>query len=556
MILQNISSPEKLLPWIPRGRRSTLISVGAYFVMAIILSYFQAGYINADFVAYAGVAHRMLDGSGPFLTGYWSPLFSWLMSPLVYLGVDDLTAGRIVLVFGGALYVIAALRLMRKLLEHEPHELTNMLIPPYAICVVLQASIWATRLLDPDIIADGLLFLYFSIIADPALSRSKRGAVSAGLAAGLAYLAKAYMLPFVAVHIWATMAIRFFRVSEESRSRAMPFLRTGCLVLIAMLLVAGPWIAVLSHHYGKLVFSTAGTSNYANMGPRQFGNDPLWKPGMVPDYMADPHLAPSWSPFDGWSEFVHQGKVILLNVLNGFGHVFAWIVFLAMGLIAYGAARRKRRGLEMGRESGSAVLWCAMSMVLYYSGYWVINNEARYIAPVVSPLLCLIGLIYMGKSRPCSGLFRPGKAKMPGSRAAICMIIVALMASSQDFTRMERLIVRHAQSARLDPYVHIARRLSEAGLLPARFAASDWHQGLFIGYAGKCSTSYMGAPLTVKGPDMAAELAKTQTGLFLRVVPPSRLGRATPGEPGIPAGWKLAMLLDGEPSVEVYTPDR
>ncbi|MEN6441403.1 MAG: hypothetical protein ABFD97_22785 [Syntrophobacter sp.] len=551
----------------------TGITMGVYFVIVLALSFFQLGYINADFVAYITVTHRILDASGPVITGYWSPLFSWLMLPLAWAGVRDILAGRIVLILGGALYVFAALRFMHNLLEHD-RQFVRTALPAYSICVILQAAIWATFLLDPDILADGLLFLYFSIIVDPALIRSRRGEIGAGLAAGFAYLAKAYMLPFVAIHLAATLTMRFFAKPEPGSFRLkslLPSFRAGCLVLAAMLLVAGPWIAALTSHYGKLVFSTAGTFNHANMGPWQFEKDPLWNPGLIPDYMADPHLDAGWSPIAGWSEFLHQGKITIRNITNGFGHVFPWIVFLATGAIL--RSRRAGRSFDVDSQSLGAVRWCIVSIVLYYSGYWLINNEARYIAPVVSPLLCIAGLILIGKwlgARHCTTVMdavgsngdttpsrEQAQVKTWKDYPMLCLALLVLVASSQDFHRIYRIIGPHAQSARLDTYVDIAQRLKQAGLLPAPFAASQWHHGMFIAYAGECSRLYMGAPLATGGMELATELGRTQAAVYLRLVSQRQLGRQMPGEAYIAPGWKFAMVINdlsaGEMGVEVYT---
>ena len=70
----------------------------------------QIGYFNADFVGYATIAHRLLERPADIRHGYWSPLYSWCMAPLIYVGMDDLTAGRLVLVAGGAIYLLAVLR--------------------------------------------------------------------------------------------------------------------------------------------------------------------------------------------------------------------------------------------------------------------------------------------------------------------------------------------------------------------------------------------------------------------------------------------------------------
>jgi len=89
------------------SRRTLIISVIAYAVLATGLAIRQAGYVNADFIGYATIAHRALENPARSVSAHWSPLFSWCMAPLIGLGVNDLVAGQIVLLLAGAVYIIA-----------------------------------------------------------------------------------------------------------------------------------------------------------------------------------------------------------------------------------------------------------------------------------------------------------------------------------------------------------------------------------------------------------------------------------------------------------------
>ena len=248
------------------------------------------------------------------------------MAPLICLGLDDLTAGRLVLLAGGTIYILAVFGLVCR--SHGTDQHRNRMISVAVMTVaVLQAAMWAARLLDPDLLADGLLFCYFYVVLDPLLCRRPLRALFGGAAAGMASLGKAYMLPFTLVHLAATLLMRW-RISRRSGQAAGPALQcwgtTWVLCLVAQALIAGPWVAVLTSHYGKLTLSTAGPANHANMGPATFGNDPLWNPGLVADYIADPHFGPDWSPLQDSEHFLHQLKVIAFHLNICVGYVPPW----------------------------------------------------------------------------------------------------------------------------------------------------------------------------------------------------------------------------------------
>ena len=311
------------------GKRSILAgSLVAYLALATAISICQIGFFNADFVGYSTIAHRLLKDPRTSITGYWSPLYSWCMAPLIHLGVDDLIAGRVILVAGGVIYLLAVFGVACRF--HGADERRNRMITMAVMTVaVLQAATWATRMLDPDLLADGLLFCYFYAVLDPMLRQRPLRALLGGVAAGTAYLGKAYMLPFTLVHLPATLLMRWW-ISRRSGQAIESGLRgwgtTWVAFLVGQAVIAGPWIVVLTSHYGKLTLSTAGSANHANMSPTAFGNDPLWNPGLVADFIADPHYGPDWSPLQDTEHFLQQLVVICYNLNSCIIFLLPWVV--------------------------------------------------------------------------------------------------------------------------------------------------------------------------------------------------------------------------------------
>ncbi len=80
---------------------------------------------------------------------------------------------------------------------------------------------------------------------------------------------------------------------------------------------------------------------------------------------------------------------------------------------------------------------------------------------------------------------------------------------------------------------------------------------MFLSYAAKCPELYQGAPSAAEGSALAEELAKTPAAVYLRLSDTPGSSPQNTGEPGVPEGWKLAMVIryaaGSEMAVEVYT---
>ncbi len=515
-------------------------SLVAYLAIATAISISQIGYVNADFVGYSTVAHCLLQDPRTSVTGYWSPLYSWCIAPLIYLGMDDLIAGRMVLVAGGAIYLLAVFGVVCR--SHGADERRNRMVSVAVMtAAVLQAATWATTMLDPDLLADGLLFCYFYAVLDPLLPQRPFRALLGGAVAGLAFFGKAYMLPFISVHLAVTILMRWWMSRRSGQGLAIGrrgWGTTWIAFLVGQAAIAGPWIAVLTSHYGKFTSSTAGAANHANMGPTAFGNDPLWNPGLAADFIADPHFGPDWTPWQDREHFLQQLKVIGYNLKNCIGYVVPWVVFGGI-FAAIRRANRRRPGSSQAQASPFAprknatfaerkatirqlslwrsqvekavsseefpgVWWCVMTVALYCGGYSLINLESRYIVPAITPILCLGAMLIV------TGTVYPTEDGLDGIRPrwrelAQWLVPVILLVACQDVIRLANIPLSHPQSVRLARFRSVAKQLRSAGILPKPFASSRWHGGLFVSYAVGNVSEYLGAHPAQRGdgPDRA-----------------------------------------------------
>ncbi|MEI8016837.1 MAG: hypothetical protein WCH39_01500, partial [Schlesneria sp.] len=360
-------------------------SLACYAAIAGMLSFCQSGYVCADFVAYVTIARRTIEQPSSAITTYWSSLFAWILAPLLYVGVDDLIAGRIVLLISGACY-LSAIHRLTVIHSNGKHDSDRLIQVGTMTCSVIHASIWANYLLAPDLLANAFLYFYFCLVSDKRFSEYRpKIAISAGLLAGVAYLAKAYMLPFCLLHIVLTMSLNQF--VSGGLPFATPRLKTIlgmlCIFGLGLVLLVGPWIACLSWKCGHLTFSTAGSANHANMSPENFRKDPLWNPGLTPDFIFEPRLSPDWSALQDLPHLRHQMLIVTYNVLNCIGLIPIWLGVFTLCVVTSMRSKRTVVQLEI-----SYICWVMMTVGVYCGGYTVVNLEARYVIPTVVPLLC------------------------------------------------------------------------------------------------------------------------------------------------------------------------
>ncbi|MEI8195035.1 MAG: hypothetical protein WCI73_03915, partial [Phycisphaerae bacterium] len=341
-----------------------------------------------------------------------------------------------------------------------------------------------------------------------------------------------------------------------------PLLKTWLLALAGLALIAGPWIVVLSSHYHKFTYSTAGSSNHANVSPGNFGNDPMWHQGLQPDFIADPFFGPDWSAFQDLPHFQHQARVFLYNARNAAGHCAPWLI-LPVGAAAYlwFCRRLQPRSAVSDNSLLSAndrfgLCWSLLAAAIYAGGYCMVDIQARYFLAVISPLLCLAGLLLI-VAAPVGE--NPALARTWYHSLPAAILLVALF-SGQDIFRMERIAVQHPQSGPLARYRAIADRLAAAKLPPGPIAATNYHSGLFLAYAWDRLPSYLGAPLPNDPADVMKQLQSSGARIYLRwfnpQALPTQLGLAEAFVPAAP--WvRVLSIPDTSPrgvpmQVEVY----
>ena len=94
--------------------------------------------------------------------------------------------------------------------------------------------------------------------------------MGAGIVLGAAYLAKAVALPVSGLIIIALAGINV-AVCQSSLRQTV---RATTIIVAGFLMIAGPWIGILSYKYGHPVFSTIGPIQHTLAGPAGYVSRP------------------------------------------------------------------------------------------------------------------------------------------------------------------------------------------------------------------------------------------------------------------------------------------
>jgi len=298
------------------ANRQAILTASAFFIILIGLLIWvgwqnQDG-INPDGVSYTRIAHYYASGQFHLMiSGYWSPMLSWIIAPSLGFVENPLSAAHIAMGFSAIVYFMGCMAIFRVMGIGSSAMLVALGI------VVLFSIRWSVQNITPDLLMSGILCLAISRVMLPDWCDKLSVQFSSGLLFGAAYLAKAVALPLSFILISAA-GLLWTICQQTSPARA---LRSVAITFLGVFVIAGPWILVLSFKYERPVFSTSGEINHALMAPdnaerthptfRIFhlpeeGRVTSWEDPRVPSY-------PGWSPLETAKDMIHQLKVIKSN---------------------------------------------------------------------------------------------------------------------------------------------------------------------------------------------------------------------------------------------------
>jgi hypothetical protein len=252
----------KALAWL---WRSVAILLGAVHAWAANTSHSM----NADGVVYLDIADAYLrDGWHEAVNPVWSPLYSWILGPVVHLLQPSMRWEFAVVHwvnFGIYLLALVCFEFLWRQAERWRDSRTRTddttRLPDWAFrslgyAIFIWSSLYLIEIwsITPDMLLAALVYLAAGL-----LLRLRIGAPPGwtfallGLVLGLAYLAKSAMFPLGFVFLIVGL------ISVEDRRRA----RVPALFGLAVfLLVSLPWVAMISRQAGHPTIGEAGKLTY------------------------------------------------------------------------------------------------------------------------------------------------------------------------------------------------------------------------------------------------------------------------------------------------------
>jgi len=522
-----------------------------YCAIAVPLGIRQREMMNADAMCYIRRAVYLLHGQFYyFISEHWSLMISWLMAPLIAARVDGLYAARTVTVIIGGLYLFFFSVLSGRLLGVHWiwRALAGVAIAPFLATV-------AVRVITPDQLLALWLLLYFLVVLDPNLPQKRGRQFLAGVVGGMAYLAKAFALPFVIVHLLMTLVLHTIRLKHQAGAQGENLSRGGIfkqvataygLGLVGFFLVASWWIAAMSWKYGHVTIGSSGAAAHGVTGRRlaeaqspgaaiKARFTPPVGPYLSP--METPEqLFPRWSPFASKQHFKYQLYVIrehagwLRDYLGSLaaGYVALIGMVVALLLLAIRSAQRWK------------LVWLLLTLGLFLGPFLLVVFQNRYVNPHVVPLLLLLCLVVALEWRPArmDSAAQAGEAHVPRWRAAAGVLVLGAFAWGT-YVWMQPLLNHRAS----DTYRKLGMKLRNEKL-EGPFACDSRSRSVLIAYHS--GHKYVGFPPT-DDPERAEQMLRNVGVRYVIIWDTLRAFERQDCAPEMVArpGWRLAFRFRG-----------
>ena len=357
----------------------------------------------------------------------------------------------------------------------------------------------------PDALLQAFLLFALAALLQHLATNRLRYAALMGLALGCAYLTKsfAFVLAFLCI---AVLAIFRWLWLKHSLMRIAP---AATIALVTFAIVAGPYIAALSHQHGRLDFGDSGSLNYAwyvggtekmHLQPyqtSQFGSaevhlkhperELLHSP-LVLSYAEMPYgTYPDWFDTTYWNDqikphFTLRGEIsrasrnCVLVVRYLFNHPEALILLALLTLLG---ARPTLPWKFSQPNANTFWLPSLLLGVLIWGIYAIVNTEERYVTiaylTIILTLFATLRISESSSSRPESSSFWRSQNLSIGlflpSTAALLILLLATLSLGESLRTVledrRQLSITGAPNAWFSPTMtHAAAALTQLGVQP------------------------------------------------------------------------------------------
>jgi hypothetical protein len=421
-----------------------------------------------DVISYLSIGRDYAAGRwSEGINGYWGPLMSWLLAPLLAMHAADSTAVKGVAFIAGLAAFSGATALSQRFAMSRPTRAIALAIAGLMVICMMLGSV-------PDLLLASVLLFYLAALLGPRYSNSIGPAVLCGVLGAVAYFTKSYGIFFFAAHF--TLANILFWLLSQGPPRTQ-VVKNSIAGVAALAILSAPWIAAISWKEGRPVLGTSGTYNYRLVGPKSLGYSS--QQGLLPPSRSHsisawedprPDLLPPWSPLASASTFHHQLILIKRNATRIALYLMHVSPLLLLILPVYILPSLKRGGHRFDE-------WVipVMTFLLYPAGYLLVSVEDRYLYVMAFLLLFMAFRAYDGMA---------GKTQLSRGLRLGSLIVLA---ASFCITPVRTL----AALPRRDAVAEAAERLAATKALHGKLAScGGWDKSLKI--ANRLGLPYYG----------------------------------------------------------------
>lgn len=350
-------------------KKHLIVAFSIYLVgVILLLNRFQFN-INPDAISYFSISKKyFLSHHSEAINGYWGPLYSWIILPSFYLGIEPVVFARLMnVIFSFMLFNL--IYYYSSILNFDNR--TKIITIYFFILPALFFTFWYVT---PDYLLLVLSLIYILLVLDENFLSDFKITLFSSLIATLMYFIKSYGLVFFII-FQSVVFIIFYIKKRGSRKK---IILNYAVSIILFLVIISPWVYLLSNKYGYFTFSTSGKINLLIVNPELNFHHPPIENGLIApsdkysvSVWDDPNvkLYPEWSPFKSINDF----KFFTFNFLKNIAKFFAMMfLFSPIGIISVIFIRK-----DFFQDQ--KILFLLLVILIYGLGYCLIYVENRYI---------------------------------------------------------------------------------------------------------------------------------------------------------------------------------
>ena len=478
--------------------------------------------INFDGIAYVGIARHLRQGEfHSAINAFRSPLVSWLIAAASFASADYLHIGKLMSI-GSFLLCLALLYIFAVSLWH------SRLVASLAVLLFTLGrglSVEAVASVNSDFLFAALALAYFIVLLRCLGTDGLEDWFSLGVLHSLAFLAKAFALP------WLALCTAFALVLSGKPWKTRPA-RLALAALMPLMVAAG-WATVLHSKYGVYTTGSQFKTNllqwtlraYPEHRDRTYAllrntakeldeyvvNDPM-PPGSWPwTYrVAVKQALPKIILAEG-----HNVPLVLkeLTIVVTPGVLVAFIVILAI-------LTRRRHLYPVEWRMAAVIAASALSLTLAYS---MLAFDGRYLFPVIPLMLAVAARFLVADAQLNHSGWR---------RISIALVVLGVLASLIYPSSPVRLLTRDFQAVSYEAGAILRRHPALSSLVSIGSGPFPEHG---VGWEAGYQAAYFGGGRLIA--TMETLPSSTELGTLM-----ADLGKASPD----------AVLVWGRPSDSRY----